>query len=103
MKYKPKEGIIHIQVCGEHLLVSTRSLWPNVKMFRHIPKSTAICWDMLSKGVDDKKIAAFLTVLSRHSRDDIQEKLDDLLEKLIDQGYLFIEDSDDEYGYYEMK
>lgn len=101
MKYKPKEGIVHIQVCGEHLLVSTRSLWPDVKMFRHIPKSTALCWDMLSKGVDDQKIAAFLTLLSRHSKEEIQEKLDDLLEKLLAQGYLTMEDNDEEFGYYE--
>ena len=88
MKYKPKEGIVHIQVCGEHLLVATRSLWPGVKMFRHIPKSTAFCWDMLSKGADDQKIATILMLLSKLPIKDIQEKLTQLWERLYQNGYL---------------
>lgn len=88
MKYKTKEGIVHIHVCGEHLLVATRSLWPGVKLYRHIPKSTALCWDLLSKGADDQKIAAFMVVLSRHPMPEIQERLQHLWEELYQAGYL---------------
>ena len=55
MKYKTKDEVVLIHVCGEHILVATRTLWPQAKLFRHIPKSTALCWDMLSKGLDDEK------------------------------------------------
>ena len=88
MKYKTRKGIVHIPVGGEHLLVSTRELWPEVKMFRHIPKSTALCWDMLSRGADDQKVAAIMLVLTHRPLKEIQEGISQLWEKLYQAGYL---------------
>ena len=88
MKYRTKKGIVHIQVGGEHLLVSTRELWPEVKMFRHIPKSTALCWDMLSRGADDQKVAAIMLVLTHRPLKEIQKGISQLWEKLYQAGYL---------------
>ena len=90
MKYKTKDEIVHIHVCGEHILVATRTLWPDVKLIRHIPKSTALCWDMLSKGLEDEKIIAFLIALTRRPQTEIQEKLSKLWKDLYEAGYLEI-------------
>ncbi len=90
MKYKTKDEVVLIHVCGEHILVATRALWPQTKLFRHIPKSTALCWDMLSKGLDDEKIIAVISALSRRPQAEIQEKLKKLWEDLYKAGYLVL-------------
>ena len=61
-----------------------------MKLIRHIPKSTALCWDMLSKGLEDEKIIAFLIALTRRPQTEIQEKLSKLWKDLYEAGYLEI-------------
>lgn len=88
MKYKVREGIVLIHVCGEHLLVASRAVWPEVKMIRHLPKVTAMCWDLLSKSVDEKKIAVFIATLMKKPMPEVEEKLVQLWEELYKAGYL---------------
>ena len=97
MKYKVREGIVLIHVCGEHLLVASRAVWPEVKMIRHLPKVTAMCWDLLSKGADEKKIAMFIATLMKKPLPEVEEKLALLWEELYKAGYL-VKNEEDEHS-----
>ena len=88
MNYKVKEGIVLVHVCGEHLLVASRTVWPDVKMIRHLPKVTAMCWDLLSRGADEKKITMFIATLMKKPLPEVEEKLAQLWEDLYKAGYL---------------
>ncbi len=88
MKYKVREGIVLIHVCGEHLLVASRAVWPEVKMIRHLPKTTAMCYALLSQGADEKKIAMFMATLMKKTLPEVEEKLAQLWEDLYKAGYL---------------
>ncbi|MBR3013432.1 MAG: hypothetical protein IKH69_00200 [Bacteroidaceae bacterium] len=88
MKYKVREGIVLIHVCGEHLLVASRAAWPEVKMIRHLPRIPALCWDLLSRGADEKTIAIFVVSLLKRPLAEVKIKLDALWEEMYNAGYL---------------
>lgn len=101
MEFKTRPGIELVHICGTHLLVASRQAWEYCPHVMELTRGASLAWSLLKKGKSLKTITQFLAIISRRPIDEMQEQLDNLLEKLVAQGYLIMEDSDDEYGYYE--
>ena len=100
MLYKIRPGVELVHICGSHLLIASRPAWVFCPKMMEVTRGAALAWSLLEKGKSLKAITQFLAIMSRRPIDEMQEQLDNLLEKLVAQGYLIMEDSDDEYGYY---
>ena len=101
MEFKTRPGVELVHICGTHLLVASRQAWQYCPHVMEITKGASITWSLLEKGKSLKTITQFLAIISRRPIYEMQEQLDNLLEKLVAQGYLIMEDSDEEYGYYD--
>ena len=101
MVYKTRPGIELVHICGTHLLISTRATWDVCPRVKQLSKGGALIWSMLEREKKPDTITQFLAVISRTPLDEVQERFDTLIEKLLAEGYLWIDDSDDEYGYYD--
>ena len=101
MVFKTRPGVELVHICGTHLLIASRPVWDVCPRVMELTKGAALAWSLLVKGKSHRVITQFLAIISRRPIHEMQEQLDNLLEKLVAQGYLTMEDSDDEYGYYE--
>ena len=101
MEFKTRPGIELVHICGTHLLVASRQAWEYCPHVMELTRGASLAWSLLEKRKSLKTITQFLAIISRRPIDEMQEQLDNLLEKLVAQGYLLMEDNDEEYGYYE--
>ncbi|MBQ9287325.1 MAG: hypothetical protein IJ212_02705 [Bacteroidaceae bacterium] len=101
MLYKTRPGVELVHICGSHLLIASRPAWAFCPKVTEITRGAALAWSLLEKGKSLEAITQFLAIMSRRPIYEMQDQLDDLLEKLVAQGYLLMDDSDDEYGYYD--
>ena len=101
MVFKTRPGVELVHICGTHLLVASRQAWQYCPHVMELTRGASLAWSLLEKRKSLKTITQFLAIISRRPIDEMQEQLDNLLEKLVAQGYLLMEDNDEEYGYYE--
>ena len=95
MTYKTRPGIELLNICGVHLLVGTRATWDVCPHVRQLPKAVAFAWSFLAKGSKPSVIAEALGFFTHTPKHIAEESIAKLIEKLVAEGYL-IEDHSDE-------
>ena len=91
MTYKTRPGIELLHVCGVHMLVGTRATWDICSHMTQLSKGAAMAWSMLAKGNKPRTVAEVLAVLSRRPVEETEEKLAELIRRLVEAGYLIEE------------
>ena len=94
MAYKIKPGITMIQVCGQHMLVASRSLWKEHPRVRPVPKSWAVCWALMENGKTDEEVMSDFMKLFKKTEEEITSRFGKIFQKMFEEGYL-IDDSDE--------
>ena len=56
MKYKTRSGVVLTQVCGEYLLVSSRSLRVECPFVTTLNETSAFLWKQLQKGATEEEL-----------------------------------------------
>ena len=95
MAYKIRPGVEMIQVCGQSILVATRSLWKEGPSVRPVPPLWSICWKFMEPDETDRKPVETLAALFHKSENEFRERLCDCFATLHKEGFL-IEVPDEE-------
>ena len=88
MNYTVRPGIVPVSVCGANLLVPTRAAseaCPNIATLSMIE---LMFWKKISLGEDTEKLYRLYASLSFQPIEKIQPKVDEILQRLYDRGFL---------------
>lgn len=96
MHYQIRPGVTLVKVCGTDLLVSTRSSWDECAGVKPVPLVYAGCIKMLEKGMQQEEIVRIISKALKKPSEDIQEKIKKVFLDLYKQGFLIIEEDDNE-------
>lgn len=97
MVYKTRTGVVMIQVCGQHILAATRPIWSECARLRPIPKSWAVCWNLMGKDKTDTDVIRAFVELFHKSEDEVRERFEKVFHQLAAEGFLIeVPDEDDE-------
>ena len=88
MAYKTLPGIEMIQVCGQNLLVASRSAWEKCPRVRPIPKSWAVCWSLMANDKTDEDAIKTFAALFHKPEEEVHSHFDRIYQKLAEEGYL---------------
>lgn len=89
MKYKPREGIVLLEIQGVNLLAATADARKHCRFVRKISETAAFIWNQISKGLCDSEIEdAVKEQFYIVEEVDIKKDIENLISKLIEQGYL---------------
>ena len=88
MNYSPRPGIVRAKICGEYLLIPTRSASEECPEVMRLSLMGAALWEELEKGRELKKLYEVFAILSRKPEEEIRERTDKLLDRLYEKGYL---------------
>lgn len=88
MDYKRKPGITMIQVCGQHMLVASRSVWGEVSRIRPISRVWAVCWQLMDGDKTSKDVVRVFADLFKKPEGEICERFDKIFTSLFEEGYL---------------
>ncbi|MBR4194323.1 MAG: hypothetical protein IKQ54_08365 [Oscillospiraceae bacterium] len=87
-EYKPREGIVATQICDSFVLIPTRAVYDVCKSIQMIPPPWVMLWALLEHGETVERISGYYQMMSRRSEPEIREKIDFILSKLCEKGYL---------------
>ena len=88
MNYTVRPGIVPVSVCGANLLVPTRAAseaCPNIATLSMIE---LMFWKKISLGEDTEKLYQLYASLSFHTVEDVRPKVDSMLQRLFEHGFL---------------
>lgn len=89
MTYRPRPGIVMIDVCGEKILAAERRLWAECPQIRVLKGPGVMLWDALDKGEEKlKAVVTLISMFSHSSSEEVWQRVDDFLQTLYNDGYL---------------
>lgn len=89
MKYRPREGIVLLEIQGVHLLAATADDRKYCRFVREINETAAFIWNQLSKGMSVSEIEDVIKEQFNIDDDiDVKTDIDKYITCLIDLGYL---------------
>lgn len=91
-RYKSKEGIYIIELCGEHMIVSNRRLWPEVPAMQLMNGFGFMMWKMLEKGTTKEEMVRTLKIITKRDEKQLAEGIHDYVNALYKHGYLIEEE-----------
>ena len=96
MKYRPREGVVLINLCGTFLLVPTRAASEACPGILTIPVIEVIVWRWMEKGKEYAEILDVLAKFAMKKPEEMQGYLDKILNKLYEKGFLVAAEEDDD-------
>lgn len=88
MKYKPRPGIVMTTICDVRILVPSRLASDACKKTFYLPTLWAMTWSMLETGRSLEQIKNVHRILTKQPDDVIEARLDDFLQRLVQDGFL---------------
>lgn len=88
--YKVRQDIVLTKVCGEYLLIATKSALNYCPAVQHISKSAALLWEKMESGATIEELKETLKKNYRipSGSVDIENDIRNLLEIMKETGYL---------------
>ena len=86
--YRARQDVVLTKVCGEYMLVATRSAQGKCPMVQHINASAALLWMSLEEGASIEDLKTVLSENYRIPHRDYEEDVINLLTALNNAGYL---------------
>ena len=87
-KYKSREGIHIIELCGEHLIVAERKLWDTCPSMQMMNGFGLLLWGMLEKGTNEDAMVHVLTTITKQQENLVREGVVNYLDALLKNGYI---------------
>lgn len=88
MKYQCRKGIVRVQICGEYYLIPTREASEICPTITRLPLLSAAIWEEVEKGNNTDKLRFAFQTLTHKPEEEIQARIDGILEDLFQRGYL---------------
>ena len=87
INYRPREGIVYTNICGQHVLIPTRSVYQYCKLLIPLPMIWAATWTLLKEG-NEEKVIKLHKILTKKSDHDIIEHINDFCKQMCEAGYM---------------
>ncbi len=94
MKYKCRPGIVRIKICGETFLVPNRATSETVPNIMRLSLLKAAIWEDVEKGRDVSFVIQFFQALTKKPKNEIKERIDQVLDEMYEKGYLIPADKE---------
>jgi len=91
-EYKIRPGIVLASVCGENILVATRTARDYCPYIRQINSTAAYFWSLLEQGMDMETMEKTAASRYKVEREKIRPGLYQFLNSLVTYGYLYREE-----------
>lgn len=92
MTYHITKGIVKVNVCDEHILVSTGEARNTLPYLKHLNEAGAYIWERLEKSMPVEEIAKAIVLDYGIAEQDAEKALQGFLQVLCDAGYLYIDE-----------
>ena len=88
MNYVPRPGIVRVVICGENVLIPSRSASDYCKTVQRLPLMLAAAWNAFEKGVSFENNVNVLSQIMRSPREKVKENLRISCEELCKKGFM---------------
>ncbi len=88
MAYKIRPGVSKIQVCGQNLLVASRSVWEDLPRVRPIPKTWGVCWALLLPDRTDEEAIRTFSKIFHKPEEEVKARFGKVFREMAEEGYL---------------
>ena len=89
MRYKPRKGIVAVEICGEYLLVPATQVRKYCKGTIHINETAYRIWNLLVKNYSEEDILNYFH--NNYEIEDAEEAKQTIkvfIQKMTEQGYI---------------
>ncbi len=88
MVYRPRPGIVLLNICGVQVLAATRATWEDCKQIRPVPNLCGACWTLMDRGKTSEEAMRYLIDKFHFAEEKVRQKLVPLLDVLCEEGFL---------------
>ncbi len=92
MRYKLTEGVVLTKVCGEHILIATKSAWDKCPYTKMISPLRAAFWKGLSEGLSDAEMIDKLKNTTRIKEEALWKQFEIFSKTAMEDGYMTAEE-----------
>ena len=88
MKYKKRPGILVEKICGQNILIPTRSAYPYCKNILPLKLVWLATWELIGEEDGDEKIMRFHQILTKKTDEEIRTRVTKFCKDLVKMGFL---------------
>ena len=95
MNYKPRPGIVQTKICGQHVLIPSRTAYADCREILCLPMLWAATFSLLRGEDPEEKILKAHKLLTKRSDEEIRTSVEKFCENLAGKGFLIrVEDEE---------